>query len=124
MTTPPPAPHRLFIFANEKVHTAYIEPSVMNRREGRRAVSRERFGVTMTEQANQFWPDDQVRSFLEWCRACNFSPATGRRVIKSGKGPLITRLSDRRIGIRGRHHRRWLDERAGITPVARGDGNE
>jgi hypothetical protein len=25
---------------------------------------------------------------------------------------VITRLSDRRIGVRGRHHRNWLDERA------------
>jgi hypothetical protein len=75
----------------------------------------------MTEQVIQLWPDDQVRSFLDWCRACNFSPATGRRVIKSGKGPLITHLSDRRIGVRGRHHRLWLDERAGISTLKSGE---
>ena len=81
-------------------------------------------GVTMTEKANQNsgdWSDDEVRSFRAWCETCGISPATGRRMIKSGRGPVITRLSDRRIGVRGRHHRNWLDERAGITTVEGGN---
>jgi hypothetical protein len=58
------------------------------------------------------WPDDVVKPFKAWCQAAGISPATGRRLIASGNGPTITRLSTRRIGIRGRHHRAWLDQRA------------
>jgi hypothetical protein len=67
----------------------------------------------VTEKANPGdWSDDEVRSFRAWCEACGISLATGRRIVKSGRGPVITHLSDRRIGVRGRHHRNWLDERA------------
>jgi len=41
----------------------------------------------------------RILSFLDWCWLNNISPATGRRILKSGKGPAITRLSTRRIGI-------------------------
>ena len=58
------------------------------------------------------WPDDEVRSFKAWCKYAGFSTATGRRLIVAGQGPIITRLSARRIGIRGLHHRLWLDQRA------------
>jgi hypothetical protein len=54
------------------------------------------------------WGDDEVRSVKEWCRTANFSPATGRRQIKAGNGPTITRLSERRIGVTGRNYRAWL----------------
>jgi hypothetical protein len=45
-------------------------------------------------------------------------------VIKSGRGPVITHLSERRIGVRGRHHRDWLDQRAGISTVSNVSLNE
>jgi hypothetical protein len=55
-------------------------------------------------------PDlDRVQPFLAWCERCGFSPATGRRLVASGKGPRITRLSERRIGVRERDHLSWLD---------------
>lgn len=58
-------------------------------------------------------PDlDRVNSFTEWCTRANISPATGRRLIAAGKGPTITWLSERRMGVRERHHLEWLDERA------------
>ena len=57
-------------------------------------------------------PDDRVTSFAAWCEAVGISLATGRRLIASGDGPVITRLSDRRIGIRGRDHVEWLNRRA------------
>jgi hypothetical protein len=44
---------------------------------------------------NQF----RVLSFAQWCALNGISAATGRRILKSGKGPLVIRLSDRRIGI-------------------------
>jgi hypothetical protein len=67
----------------------------------------------MTIPAEQVSPFDfdRVMSFHEWCGAAGFSSATGRRVLKAGNGPPITRLSERRIGIRMRHHLAWLDSR-------------
>jgi hypothetical protein len=41
----------------------------------------------------------RILSFLDWCWLNNISPATGRRILKSGRGPAVTRLSTRRIGI-------------------------
>jgi len=41
----------------------------------------------------------RILSFLDWCWLNNISPATGRRILKSGNGPAVTRLSTRRIGI-------------------------
>jgi hypothetical protein len=58
---------------------------------------------------------DRVSSFLDWCRRINVSPATGRRLLASNKGPRVTRLSERRIGIRERDHLAWLDARATNT---------
>ena len=55
---------------------------------------------------------DQVMKFRTWCERCGFSPETGRRLIRDGKGPTVTQLSARRIGIREKHYREWLDSRA------------
>jgi hypothetical protein len=55
---------------------------------------------------------DRVTSFLAWCQRIGVSPATGRRLLSSGEGPRITRLSERRIGVRERDHRAWLDARS------------
>jgi predicted DNA-binding transcriptional regulator AlpA len=53
----------------------------------------------------------RVFSFHQFCELSGFSPRTGRRLIESGDGPKITKLSDRRIGIREDHYREWLDSR-------------
>jgi hypothetical protein len=55
---------------------------------------------------------DRVTPFAAWCKRVSISPATGRRLISSGKAPTITWLSERRMGIRERHHLEWLDKRA------------
>jgi hypothetical protein len=49
----------------------------------------------------------RVLSFLDWCWLNGISPATGRRILKSGKGPAITRLSTRRIGITVGNNAAW-----------------
>ena len=49
--------------------------------------------------------DDHVLSFRAWCELNGFSPATGRRIINAGNGPVITQLSARRIGITVANHR-------------------
>lgn len=55
---------------------------------------------------------DRINSFKRFCERGNFSPATGRRILASGNGPRVTRLSARRIGIRERDYLAWLDARA------------
>jgi predicted DNA-binding transcriptional regulator AlpA len=55
---------------------------------------------------------DRVMPFAVWCTRCGFSEATGRRLLASGKGPRVTRLSERRIGVRERDYLAWLDQRA------------
>jgi hypothetical protein len=57
---------------------------------------------------NQF----RVMSFAQWCALNGISPATGRRLLRSGRGPIVTRLSDRRIGITVGNNRRWQELRA------------
>jgi predicted DNA-binding transcriptional regulator AlpA len=52
-----------------------------------------------------------VMSFMEWCNDNGFSASTGRRVIKSGKGPRIIKLSERRIGITTAENLRWRASR-------------
>lgn len=61
---------------------------------------------------------DAVLTFNEWCSLSGFSPRVGRRVIKSDNGPVVTGLSDRRIGITRKHHREWLEKRARQSPSA------
>ena len=54
----------------------------------------------------------QVLSFADWCRLNGISPATGRRILKSGKGPIVTQLSARRIGITIGANAQWQESRA------------
>jgi hypothetical protein len=51
----------------------------------------------------------RVLSFFEWCWLNGFSPSTGRRILKSGKGPTITQLSARRIGVTVAHNAAWQE---------------
>jgi hypothetical protein len=54
----------------------------------------------------------QVLKFVDWCRLNGISPATGRRILKSGKGPIVTQLSARRIGITIGANAEWQAPRA------------
>jgi hypothetical protein len=51
---------------------------------------------------------NQVLTFRQWCLLAGFSVDTGRRVIKAGKGPIITYLSKRRRGITVANYLAWL----------------
>jgi len=55
--------------------------------------------------------DLQVLRFNEWCRLSGISTRTGRRILASGAGPAVTRLSAKRMGIRVGAHRAWLAAR-------------
>ena len=58
-------------------------------------------------------PDDsEVLSFPDWCKLNNIGVRTGRRIRASGNGPVITVLSDRRIGVTKRNNRIWQAQRA------------
>jgi hypothetical protein len=56
--------------------------------------------------------DHRVLSFRQWCELNGISPATGRRLIGSGVGPVITQLSPRRIGITVANNARWIESRS------------
>jgi hypothetical protein len=58
-------------------------------------------------------PDDRVMTLSEWFAVNRISPATGRRLIKSGKGPTITYLSERRKGVTVGNNRKWREARSG-----------
>ena len=55
--------------------------------------------------------DDEVLTFAEWCALNKISARTGRRVIGSSGGPIVTQLSARRIGISRGNNRRWQESR-------------
>jgi hypothetical protein len=61
---------------------------------------------------NRLLIDDCVLSILEWCALNGFCERTGRRVIASLGGPVVTRMSDHRIGVTVRHNREWQAARA------------
>jgi hypothetical protein len=58
--------------------------------------------------------DQQVLSFRQWCSLNGFSERTGRRILngESGHPPLVTMLTDTRIGITVANNRRWQESRA------------
>jgi hypothetical protein len=51
--------------------------------------------------------DMRVMTLRQWCEVNGFSFATGLRLIRAGKGPTITQLSPRRIGITVANNRKW-----------------
>ena len=55
--------------------------------------------------------DQRVMTIVQWCEVNGFSIWTGQRLINAGKGPAITQISDRRIGITVRANREWQDGR-------------
>jgi hypothetical protein len=56
--------------------------------------------------------DNQILTFFEWCQLNRFSERTGRRILASGTGPTVTRLSPRRLGISVGNNARWQASRA------------
>jgi hypothetical protein len=59
-------------------------------------------------ELNQF----RVLTFAQWCALNGISAATGRRILASGLGPIVTRLSARRIGITVGNNAAWQESRA------------
>jgi predicted DNA-binding transcriptional regulator AlpA len=55
---------------------------------------------------------NRVLSLREYAELNGISIATLRRLIRAGEGPMTTRLSARRVGVRDDHGRQWQDARA------------
>jgi hypothetical protein len=56
--------------------------------------------------------DDCVMPFSFWCAVNGIGERTGRRILAGDSGPVVTRLSPRRIGITVGNNRRWQEARA------------
>jgi hypothetical protein len=61
---------------------------------------------------------DKIYSFDEFANLAGVSTQTLRRLIQAGAGPVVTWMSARRGGVRGRHGAAWLDSRARPTAAA------
>jgi hypothetical protein len=55
--------------------------------------------------------DQKILTFQQWCKLISVSPATGNRILRSGDGPKVIQLTERRFGIRVADNARWLEQR-------------
>ena len=55
--------------------------------------------------------DDAVLTFKEWCALNSVSERQGRRILGSGSGPTVTKLTDKRVEISRRANREWQHAR-------------
>jgi hypothetical protein len=54
---------------------------------------------------------DAVLTFAEWCQLNSIGQRSGRRLIANGQGPVITHLSENRIGVSRRNNLAWQQAR-------------
>ena len=54
---------------------------------------------------------DVVLTFGEWCRLASIGESTGRKLKALGKGPRFVRLTEKKLGVTLREHRRWMKAR-------------
>jgi hypothetical protein len=85
----------------------------MQRRRKRRAKQRR---PSSLDRPLSMLLDNQVLTFFEWCRLNRFSERTGRRILKSGRGPPVVQLSTQRIGITVGANRAWQQSRERASP--------
>jgi predicted DNA-binding transcriptional regulator AlpA len=60
---------------------------------------------------------DCVRSIEETAAILGLGVPTLRTMIAKGEGPQVTRLTERRIGIRDSHREAWLNKQAQPQPA-------
>ena len=65
----------------------------------------------LTEELAKVKQPDRILLFPEWCAANRFSASTGARILRSGQGPAVTRLSPKRFGITAAANARWQKSR-------------
>jgi hypothetical protein len=61
--------------------------------------------------ANEEHDLDRVTPLTDWFRRIGLPARSGRRLIASGEGPVVTELTAQRRGVRERHHIEWLNAR-------------
>ena len=67
---------------------------------------------------NDEQPDlDRVTPLQLWFLRVGIPERSGHRLIKSGKGPVLTELTERRKGVRERDHIAWLESRRRATAL-------
>jgi hypothetical protein len=81
------------------------------RRKHHKQVKREWQKSTLDAPLDMSHPN-QVLTFREWCELSRFSERTGRRVLRSGNGPTVTQLSEKRIGVTVGNNAAWQASRA------------
>ena len=73
----------------------------------------------MSEPFNSIIPiDDRIVSLDETAQAAGISLCTLRRRISDGSGPRTVRLSERRVGVRVRVLKAWIDACSSPASVA------
>ena len=55
---------------------------------------------------------NQVLRFKEWIKLAGVSPATGWKILHSGRGPKWIRIGEKRVGIRVLDHIKWIERLA------------
>jgi predicted DNA-binding transcriptional regulator AlpA len=71
-------------------------------------------GLSREERSGGVLPQfDYVRTIKQTAEILGIGEPSLRVMIREGRGPKVTRLSARRIGIRDSHRQAWLDARAG-----------
>jgi excisionase family DNA binding protein len=60
---------------------------------------------------------DPVLTVQEVAKLLSLGEHTFRTMLREGRGPIVTKLSHRKIGIRGSHLNQWLDARAQPQPA-------
>jgi hypothetical protein len=66
-----------------------------------------RHGAARRRALDPALDDERLLSFTDWCRLNSLSEDTGRRLLRSGQGPRVIRLSKRRLGISIADNRAW-----------------
>jgi len=54
---------------------------------------------------------DKVLPLQDWFRRVGLPARSGRNLIRSGQGPVLTELTPQRKGVRERDHLAWLEAR-------------
>jgi hypothetical protein len=106
--TSEPEPSRLWRVARTPAKPTERKKEREERLENRRA-ERQALRQRLAED------DDAVLTFKEWCGLNGVGERTGRRILASGNGPTIIRLTDKRIGVTRRNNRIWQAQRARKT---------
>jgi predicted DNA-binding transcriptional regulator AlpA len=55
--------------------------------------------------------DARVLTIPQFAEVCGFSIWTAQRLLKAGRGPRLTQISDRRVGVTLGNLRRWQQAR-------------